>query len=225
MRPVGPRATARGPDGQAGCDARPPPSPSAATGRAAGPTILPGFRFAPGSIAVEQRAEHRDARRRDVLLEPAGVLGADGVVVRQRRAGVHERLLDRRLDTVVLVDPGPRRRGRAEGEREVQAGARVVAVRQVAHDVAADAEVRERAARGRHHVVVEDRQRRPRRGGLRHVGERAAVEQVVADVGRVELLLVVELAGARPDARRRRGADTILPTSLRCVATCALPPS
>ena len=54
--------------------------------------------------AVEERAEHRHSRRRDVLFEPRRVLGADRVVVRERGARVDERLLDRRLDHVVLLE-------------------------------------------------------------------------------------------------------------------------
>src|SRR3954470_9015219 len=73
-----------------------------------------------GVDAVEQRAQHRDPGRRDVVLEPARVLRAHGVVVRQRRPAVDERLLDRRLDLVVLLE---RVAGadRLEREREVQA--------------------------------------------------------------------------------------------------------
>jgi hypothetical protein len=53
------------------------------------------------------------------------VLSADRVVVRERRARVDERLLDRRLDEVVLGQPVVLA-SRLEREREVQARARVV---------------------------------------------------------------------------------------------------
>ena len=44
---------------------------------------------------IEQGLEHRDPRRGDVLLKPLRVLGPDGVVMREGRAVVDERLLDR----------------------------------------------------------------------------------------------------------------------------------
>ena len=77
----------------------------------------------------------------------------------------------------------------------------------MAHDVAAHAELDEGAAGGRHHGVVQARQRAPRRRGLRHVGERAAVEQEVADVRGVELLLVVQVAGPASDAQPAVAVD------------------
>ena len=43
----------------------------------------------------------------------------------------------------------------------------------------------------------------------RDVGERAAIEQVVADVRRVELLLVVQLAGAAADAQAAVPGDDL----------------
>ena len=58
--------------------------------------VLP--RIGPG----EQRPEHRHPRRGDVLLEPLRMLGADRVMVREGGAVVDERLLDRRLDDLVL---------------------------------------------------------------------------------------------------------------------------
>ena len=58
------------------------------------------------------------------------------MVVRQRPARVDERLLDRALDRVVLDERVARAR-RVDREREVEARARVVGVRQVAHHVAA----------------------------------------------------------------------------------------
>ena len=57
-------------------------------------TIFPGLRLRPGSTPSNSAAQHRGPRRGDVLLQPLGVLGADGVVVRERRAVVDERLLD-----------------------------------------------------------------------------------------------------------------------------------
>ena len=44
---------------------------------------------------IKQRLEHRDPRRRDVLLEPPRVLGTDGMVMRKGCAVVDERLLYR----------------------------------------------------------------------------------------------------------------------------------
>ena len=179
-----------------------------ARSRAGSATILPGLRFAPGSTPSSSARTIATPAGGDVLLEPAGVLGADRVMVGQGRAGVDERLLDRRLDDVVLVQRLAKARG-LDREREVQARAGVVAVREVAHDVAGDAEPREGAVRRGHHLVVDLGQQAPRRGRLRDVGERAAVEQVVADVRRVELLLVVQLAGAAPDAQAAVAGDDL----------------
>ena len=67
-----------------------------------------------------------NAGRRDVLLEPGGVLGSNRVVVRQCAAGVDERLLDGVLDSLVLakwVDAVV-----LETEGEVEAGAGVIGV-------------------------------------------------------------------------------------------------
>ena len=77
----------------------------------------------------------------------------------------------------------------------------------MAHDVAVHLEVVEGRLRIGHDVPVHGGQRAPRRRGLGDVGQRAAVEQVVADVGRVELLLVVELAGTRTDAEAAVALD------------------
>src|SRR5688500_8441078 len=70
----------------------------------------------------EQAVDHVDAGRRDVLLQPGGMFGADGVMMRQRAAAVHERLLDGVLERLILTE-----RVNAvvlEGEGEVQACAR-----------------------------------------------------------------------------------------------------
>ena len=54
-------------------------------GRRGNPHDLARVEVVTGVDAVEQRPQHRHAGRGDVLLEPLRVLGADGVVVRQRR--------------------------------------------------------------------------------------------------------------------------------------------
>ena len=96
--------------------------------------ILPGLRLRPGSTAVNSPSIMATPAVGDVLRQPGGVLGADGVVVGQGAAVVDEALLDGRLHHVVL---GQRVVvGEPEGEGEVQAGAGVVGVRQVAHDPA-----------------------------------------------------------------------------------------
>src|SRR5215210_5046811 len=60
--------------------------------------------------ALEEGPQHRHPGRRDVLLEPFGMLGPHRVVVRECRPRVDERLLDRPLDDAVV------------GERVVIAG-------------------------------------------------------------------------------------------------------
>ena len=77
----------------------------------------------------------------------------------------------------------------------------------MAHDVAGHAERAERALARRRRRCRRARQRAPRRGRLGHVRERAAVEQEVADVGGVELLLVVQLAGSAADAEAAVARD------------------
>ncbi len=83
---------------------------------------LAGVEAVVGVGAVEQGTEHLGAGGGDVLLQPLGVLGPDGVMVRERGAVVDERLLDGRLDDVVLDEHVLARAG-AEGKREVQARA------------------------------------------------------------------------------------------------------
>src|SRR5215217_4952745 len=65
------------------------------TATATGSDDLARIQVRPGVRALEERVQHRHAGRRDVLLEPLGVLRPDGVVMRERRARVDERLLDR----------------------------------------------------------------------------------------------------------------------------------
>ena len=77
----------------------------------------------------------------------------------------------------------------------------MVAVRQVTHQVALDADLRERAVRRRGHRVVERHQPAPGGSGLGHVAGGTPVEQEVADVGDVELLLVIQHARPRADAQ------------------------
>ena len=71
----------------------------------------------------------------------------------------------------------------------------------MAHQITGYAKLVEGAVTGGHHVVVDRLQLAPRRRGLRDVGWSPAVEQEVANVRRVELLLVVQLAGAPADAQ------------------------
>src|SRR5699024_6862042 len=146
-----------------------------------------------------QQAHHEvHPRRREVLLHPRGVVGAHPVVVRERAAGVDERLLDRGLHHVVLAQALlvvgflPVNICGAEGEGEVQARPGVVGVREVAHDEALHAHLVEGGVRGLHRGEVHLAEPVPRGGGLRHVAHRAPVEEEVPDVGGVELLLVVQ---------------------------------
>ena len=169
---------------------------------------LPGVQVLPGVGPVEQRLEHRHARSGDVLLEPLSVLGADRVVMRERRAVVDERLLNRGLDHLVLGLHRCRGR-RLEREREVQARPGVVAVRQVAHEVALDAYPGEGAVRGRGHRFVERLQIAPRGRGLGHVPGGSPVEQEVPDVRDVELLLVVKRPRPRADAQPAVALDEL----------------
>src|SRR5690606_28564592 len=112
-----------------------------------------------------QQPDHRvDARDRDVLLQPRGVVGADAVVVGQRAAAVDERLLDGALDDVVLLEEVAVGVGR-EAEREVQARTRVIAVRQVAHDVPLDADLLEGRVGRLDRAMVDLAQPLPRRRG------------------------------------------------------------
>src|SRR4051794_5575816 len=92
-----------------------------------------------GVGALEQRPEHRHTGCRDVLLQPLRVLGADRMVVGQRGARVHERLLDRALHHAVVLQSVAVVRG-VESEGEVEAGTGVVGVREVAHQVAGHAQ-------------------------------------------------------------------------------------
>src|SRR5450759_708964 len=84
--------------------------------------------------ALEELALDEHTGGRDVLVEPGAVLLADAVVMGDRAAVVHERLLDRALHEVVRLHVVLA--GVVDREREVLARAGVVAVRQVAHDEA-----------------------------------------------------------------------------------------
>jgi hypothetical protein len=83
--------------------------------------ILPGVEIPTGVHGGEQSVDRVDAWRRDVLLQPGRVLGADSVMVRQRTARVDERLLDDVLDSLILSNRVDAVMLEAEGE--VQAGA------------------------------------------------------------------------------------------------------
>src|SRR5690625_4520887 len=131
-----------------------------------------------------QQAHHEvHPRRREVLLHPRGVVGAHPVVVRERAAGVDERLLDRGLHHVVLAQALlvvgflPVNICGAEGEGEVQARPGVVGVREVAHDEALHAHLVEGGVRGLHRGEVHLAEPVPRGGGLRHVAHRAPVDR------------------------------------------------
>lgn len=121
------------------------------------------------------------------------MLRADAVA-RQGHPRVHGRLLDRRPDNRLLVEvvAAP---GGSEGAREVHACARVVGVRLVTHDAGRERRA-DRRRRGRRPSRWRTSRRSPPRGArCRLTRTSAAVEQNVADVGRVELLLAIR--GAR----------------------------
>src|SRR5205823_2825277 len=84
---------------------------SSSTGSGIGPAPrartrddLAGVEVRAGVGALEERPQHRYARGRDVFFEPLGMLGADSMVVGERRARIHEGLLDRALDHAVVVE-------------------------------------------------------------------------------------------------------------------------
>src|SRR5262249_58878804 len=92
--------------------------------------------------AIEQRADHCYAGRRDILFQPWCMLHADGVMVRQGTAEVDEALLDGSLDRIVFFQRASFMKW-PESECEVQARAAVIRVREVAHDIAPHADVLE----------------------------------------------------------------------------------
>ena len=62
----------------------------------------------------------------------------------------------------------------------------------MAHDPAGDTNLCEGLLRSRHHVRVQRHELLPWRGSVGNVGDRAPIEKEVADVGGVELLLVLQ---------------------------------
>ena len=155
---------------------------------------LAGVQVAARVDAFEQRPLDENARRGDVLIHPGRVFLTDPVVVRDRAAAIHERLLDGSFDGVVGVHGAVGIVGYGEGE--VLAGARVVGVRQVTEHRSPDPPLLDGLQGGGDGSGVDLDGVAPRRGGLGDVADHAVVQHEIADVGGVVLLLVVE--GARP---------------------------
>ena len=98
---------------------------------------LPGFRIPAGSSRVLDRPKDVDPQLADLRGQPGRMIGADGMVVGDRRAGADDRVGGGSLRRVPLAEGiASRRRGQ---HREVQRGARRVQVGHVtAHEHAAN---------------------------------------------------------------------------------------
>ena len=133
--------------------------------------ILPGLRLRPGSTAVEQPVDHGHAGGRRC---PGPASGECSVPTAWWCDSVPpwSTKLCWMADFTTSYWASGSSPSEPEGEGEVQAGAGVVGVRQVAHDPALDADLVERPVGRGDGVVVELHQPRPRGGGLRHVAGR-----------------------------------------------------
>src|SRR5690625_2083674 len=170
---------------------------------------LAGVEVAAGVVVGEQSAHHARPDLPDVLDHPGAVLNAHPVVVGDARAEIDEGLLHGVLRVVVLIQRRLVARVR-EGEGEVQAGAAVIAVRHVAEHEARPVGVPGHLVEGVVDRGVDLVEVRPGRPGLADVPEDLVVHQEVAQVGGVELLLVIDRTGAGPQCDAAVAGDDLL---------------
>src|SRR4029077_20580641 len=115
-----------------------------------------------------------DAERRNVVSEPGQMLGADGVMVRESAAVVHEGLLRRALHVQILLDFAFALLLESEGE--VEARATAVRMTHVAACKCRHAAIGDGGTNAGNRGAVERNDIAPDGGGLAHIRRDAAVK-------------------------------------------------
>jgi len=125
------------------------------------------------------------ADRGNISGQPGHVLGPDCVVMRKCCPVIDERLLDGTLDLKIL--PHLVSQLLPEAEREVQTGPTRITMADVTSSPRTDSAFANLGAQNSRSVLIQPGDITPHGRGLAHVGCDIAVEQEIADVGKIIL--------------------------------------